>query len=155
MESSYFIWSFKWNHTLYVPSNTCTLFMNPNQIKTHLSASMNKCNKPLKAIDLIPIFSWLMFMGKCRMCKTPIPFRYIGIEVVTVIWGITSLALSPSFIALPILFFSGLGFLFVLLCWVMEKCLPIKVLLFSCILSVLFVFFTLWYMDISIIHAIF
>jgi len=35
-----------------------------------------KCGTPLKAFDLIPLFSWLLQRGKCRHCHAPISKRY-------------------------------------------------------------------------------
>mgnify|MGYP003825780305 CR=1 FL=1 len=37
--------------------------------------------KPLKPIDLIPIFSFLIFKGKCRECGKKIPLQYPLIEL--------------------------------------------------------------------------
>ena len=34
------------------------------------------CNTTLKALDLVPIFSWLFSRGHCRHCKTSIHVRY-------------------------------------------------------------------------------
>lgn len=39
------------------------------------------CGHILKAIDLIPVFSWLFSFGKCRYCKTSIHPRYPLIEI--------------------------------------------------------------------------
>lgn len=38
------------------------------------------CGHELKALDLIPIFSWIFLRGKCRYCKTAIPLRYPASE---------------------------------------------------------------------------
>lgn len=42
-----------------------------------------KCNNRLKAIDLIPLLSFLMLGRKCRYCKTPISWRYFTVELIT------------------------------------------------------------------------
>jgi len=42
-----------------------------------------KCHTPLKARDLVPLFSWLLARGKCRACGAPIGLRYVLIELVT------------------------------------------------------------------------
>lgn len=125
---------------------TCMVYRVPREINLSLPPSYcPSCNKRLRAIDLIPIFSWIIFGGKCRMCKIPIPFRYIAIEIGLVVWGIVSLYLTPKLITLPLLFFAGVGFIFVALCWVMEKTFTPKVLLFSCMLFALFFYFSLYY----------
>lgn len=48
-----------------------------------------KCNKLLKFIDLIPIFSFLFSFWKCRYCKTKIPSIYPILELST--WILFSL----------------------------------------------------------------
>lgn len=39
------------------------------------------CKKKLGALDLVPIFSWLLLRGKCRSCRAPISFRYSLVEL--------------------------------------------------------------------------
>lgn len=39
------------------------------------------CKKTLKTIDLIPVVSFLLLLGKCRFCKTKIPLRLFVVEV--------------------------------------------------------------------------
>ena len=39
-----------------------------------------KCGHQLKALDLIPILSWIFLRGKCRYCKSVIPVRYPATE---------------------------------------------------------------------------
>lgn len=41
------------------------------------------CQHKLKAIDLVPILSWVFLKGKCRYCKSSIAFRYPLIELLT------------------------------------------------------------------------
>ena len=40
------------------------------------------CKKPLSALNLIPVLSYLMQRGKCSKCKSPISPRYIIIELI-------------------------------------------------------------------------
>ena len=55
------------------------------------------CNKELKAIDLIPFFSWVFLGGKCRYCKEKIAIDYPLAELLSVlmclgiyhVWGFT------------------------------------------------------------------
>jgi prepilin signal peptidase PulO-like enzyme (type II secretory pathway) len=44
-----------------------------------------KCNRQLKAIELIPVFSWIFLGGRCRTCKSEISVRYPLIETITAI----------------------------------------------------------------------
>lgn len=41
------------------------------------------CNKQLKPLDLVPIFSYLSLRGKCRYCNKEISYMYPLIELVT------------------------------------------------------------------------
>jgi len=42
-----------------------------------------KCNATLKAIHLIPIFSWIFLRGKCAFCGAKISVRYLFLELLT------------------------------------------------------------------------
>jgi leader peptidase (prepilin peptidase)/N-methyltransferase len=41
------------------------------------------CGTSLKAIDLVPVFSYLFLRGRCRYCKEKISIRYPLIELIT------------------------------------------------------------------------
>ena len=41
------------------------------------------CETPIRWYDNIPIVSWLVLRGKCRACKSEIPWRYAGVEALT------------------------------------------------------------------------
>ncbi|MCF7865390.1 MAG: prepilin peptidase [Candidatus Pacebacteria bacterium] len=41
------------------------------------------CKRTLGPIDLVPIFSFLAFRGKCRTCKSHISFQYPAVELIT------------------------------------------------------------------------
>ena len=41
------------------------------------------CQTRLKAVDLVPVFSYLFLRGKCRFCQSPISPRYAAVEVLT------------------------------------------------------------------------
>ncbi len=41
------------------------------------------CNHNLNALDLIPVFSYLLLQGKCRYCKEKISIRYPLVELLT------------------------------------------------------------------------
>ncbi|OEF24966.1 prepilin peptidase [Vibrio rumoiensis] len=42
-----------------------------------------KCNTQIRAIDNIPVISWLILKGKCHKCANPISARYPAIELLT------------------------------------------------------------------------
>lgn len=68
------------------------------------------CKKTLRFLDLIPLFSWLCSMGKCRHCKCAVPIIYPVTEILTAIfvlafysvwgWNVTAL---PLYLSVPFL----------------------------------------------------
>jgi len=46
------------------------------------SACMS-CGHEIGWRDNVPVFSWLLLRGRCRHCKTTIPWRYPAVEVVS------------------------------------------------------------------------
>jgi len=40
-----------------------------------------KCQKALRALDLVPVFSWIALRGKCYACRTPIHLQYPLVEL--------------------------------------------------------------------------
>jgi leader peptidase (prepilin peptidase)/N-methyltransferase len=59
----------------------------------HPGSHCPKCRKPVKPWDNLPVLSWLLLLGKCRSCKTRIPFRYPMIEALTAFFFVISAAL--------------------------------------------------------------
>src|SRR5258708_23822355 len=47
------------------------------------------CTTPIRWYDNIPILSWLLLRGRCRDCKTVIPWRYPLVELSVGIWFMT------------------------------------------------------------------
>ena len=44
-------------------------------------SSCDHCGQQLRSRDLIPIFSFLICRGRCRYCKSPLTWLYVGTEV--------------------------------------------------------------------------
>lgn len=42
-----------------------------------------QCHAPVRALDNIPVLSWLLLRGRCRACKAAISPRYILVELLT------------------------------------------------------------------------
>jgi leader peptidase (prepilin peptidase)/N-methyltransferase len=40
----------------------------------------NSCRRQLTAVDLVPVFSWLVFRGRCRTCHARVPMLYTLFE---------------------------------------------------------------------------
>ncbi|MBR4587819.1 MAG: prepilin peptidase [Lachnospiraceae bacterium] len=53
------------------------------------------CKHTLKAIDLVPLFSWIFLKGKCRYCKAKISARY---PIVETLGGILCVACAFKFL---------------------------------------------------------
>ncbi|MFD2178781.1 prepilin peptidase [Veronia pacifica] len=63
------------------------------------------CQTPVKAIDNIPVLSWLLLKGKCRHCEAKISIRYPLVELMTAaIVGVTAWVLPGSWWSLAVVF---------------------------------------------------
>lgn len=71
-----------------------------------------RCGNPVRAIDNIPLVSWLWLRGRCRNCRSPISLQYPLVEAATAALavaafmrfgadGYTVLAIAFSWILLP------------------------------------------------------
>src|SRR5689334_21411545 len=49
----------------------------------HPPSRCPSCGTPIKAIQNIPVVSWLALRGKCAACKAPISVRYPAVEFLT------------------------------------------------------------------------
>lgn len=70
-----------------------------------VAAGRSKCTSCaayLGPLDLVPIFSWLFSMGKCRHCKAKVGYRYPATEIAT----------SLAFMALYYMYGPGKEFFF-------------------------------------------
>jgi leader peptidase (prepilin peptidase)/N-methyltransferase len=80
------------------------------------SSRCPKCSTPIRAIDNIPVFSFVVRRGRCRACGEPISLRYPALELTTAVlfgavadrapdrWAIPALcALVAGLIALTVI----------------------------------------------------
>ncbi|WP_117233710.1 prepilin peptidase [Vibrio maerlii] len=66
-----------------------------------------KCEQPIRIIDNIPVFSWLVLRGKCSRCSNPISPRYPLIEALTaLLCGAIGFYFEPSWYSIALLFFT-------------------------------------------------
>lgn len=69
-------------------------------------SSCPRCRKPIALYDNIPILSWLLLLGRCRRCRSPISPRYPAVEA---FMGVLSAALwwrwgaQPAWAALSVM----------------------------------------------------
>lgn len=65
------------------------------------------CRKPLRAVDNIPILSFILLGGRCRYCRYPIPYRYIIVEIINALLWVAlynQFGISPEFVLYTVLF---------------------------------------------------
>jgi prepilin signal peptidase PulO-like enzyme (type II secretory pathway) len=56
-----------------------------------------RCNRELRALDLVPVLSFLWLRGRCRYCNARISFRYPLLELVTAfLFTIVGLTIGQS-----------------------------------------------------------
>ncbi|MFT4538362.1 MAG: leader peptidase (prepilin peptidase)/N-methyltransferase [Planctomycetota bacterium] len=70
-----------------------------------------KCDRNLHWYENIPVFSWLIQLGKCRGCANSISYRYPLVELITAaFWGLSAWVGEPSnaLVAVRVLIFSSL-----------------------------------------------
>lgn len=60
----------------------------------HPGSRCPRCKKAIPFYDNIPILSYLLLLGKCRRCKTPIGIRYPFVEL---LGGLSALACAQVF----------------------------------------------------------
>ncbi len=67
-----------------------------------------KCKKNLGLIDLMPVLSWVLSLGKCRHCQQKISFFYPAVEIITACGFLLvylRFGLSVDFLIISLLFF--------------------------------------------------
>ena len=74
------------------------------------------CGTPLRALDLVPVFSWLFSRGRCRHCGNRVPIRYPLTELWCGAWAVLVLHLvGPTWLWPPLMIW---GALLVALFWI-------------------------------------
>jgi len=63
--------------------NVCIYRLPLGESLAHPPSHCPSCNKRLRSVDLIPLFSFLLLRCKCRYCRKPISWRYFTIELIT------------------------------------------------------------------------
>lgn len=61
-------------------SNVVILRMAEGRSVVFPPSSCPHCKHQLSPLDLIPVFGWLLLLGKCRYCKAPISWQYPLVE---------------------------------------------------------------------------
>lgn len=83
--------------------NVCIYRIPRGESISYPSSYCQKCHHPLKPVDLIPVFSYLLLKGKCRYCKSKISSQYIWIEILhSLLYGLTVYHFGLNFNAICI-----------------------------------------------------
>lgn len=113
---------------------TCMLYRVPRNLSLSNPPSYcPSCNQKLKAIDLVPVLSYLAFKGRCHYCGVKVSPRYLVIELITIVICAIAYILTGPQIALLLTLSLAVSVLFAVLLWVESHVLATKVLLFSII----------------------
>ena len=81
--------------------NVCIYRIPAGLSVVHPGSSCPRCRTMIPFYDNIPVLSYLLLMGKCRTCKTPIAIRYPFVEI---LGGLSALACVYAFgLTLPAL----------------------------------------------------
>ncbi|MDD5092383.1 MAG: prepilin peptidase [Candidatus Wallbacteria bacterium] len=65
--------------------NVCIYRLPLNRSIVFPSSHCTNCRSILKPADLVPVFSFLFFRGRCRYCRSGISWRYPLIEILTAV----------------------------------------------------------------------
>ena len=74
----------------------CRIYSKQN---VHAPSHCEHCSQKLKWFELLPIFGWLICLGKCRHCKAPIGLEPILIEIITAGLFVVSYIFWPTAIS--------------------------------------------------------
>ncbi|MFA6037769.1 MAG: A24 family peptidase [Legionellales bacterium] len=80
----------------------------PRSLNVALPAShCPKCKTPLRYWQNIPIISFFILKGRCHTCKAPISYRYVFIEILTMVLSMVALMqFGWQLLLLPVLLFT-------------------------------------------------
>lgn len=81
-------------------------FLNVVLYRLHTGKSLSghshclSCGKRLRALELVPLLSYLVLRGRCRACKSYIPVRYFLVELLTGLMFVFVLLTSQDLVGL-------------------------------------------------------
>ena len=64
------------------------------------------CGNQLSAMDLLPVLSWLLLRGRCRVCNKKISLRYPLVELLCGLLFASMVIYSPTLSAVPLIVFA-------------------------------------------------
>lgn len=121
--------------------NVCIYRMPRGLSVVHPRSACPRCHAPIRALDNVPVLSWLLLGRRCRDCRAPISGRYALVELLT---ALTFAGVFLTFgLTLATLKFCIFGFLLLGLIFTDAEThlLPDKLTLPGLALGLLFSFF--------------
>lgn len=121
--------------------NVCIYRLPRGLSVVHPRSACPKCHTPIRALDNVPLLSWLLLGRRCRACRGPISARYAAVELLT---ALAFLAVYGTFgLSFATLKFSAFAFLLLGLIFTDAEThlLPDKLTLPGIALGLLFSFF--------------
>ena len=86
---------------------------------THTHSYCPNCSHKLGFLDLIPVFSYIFLLGKCRYCKEKISLRYLIIEILSgVTFALVAYLMNISVDNLKVTVLIDSAFMVLYLCFV-------------------------------------
>lgn len=82
---------------------------------SHGHSRCNSCARTLGALDLVPVVSWLVFLGRCRTCRARLPGRYVVGELTLGVLFAASVHMLGLSLALPLLLTALVVLMFIVL----------------------------------------
>ena len=64
-------------------------------------SACDSCGRQIGAGDLVPVLSWILLRGCCRVCGAPIGWWQVGCEIAGAAIGGAAVLVAPAGIALP------------------------------------------------------
>ncbi len=109
---------------------TCLIYRLPRGLSILKPRShCPNCSTPLGVLDLVPVFSYLLFGAKCRHCGVKIPPKYLYVELTVAFSALVVAFIMPLSLASFGAFFSVFVLLYALFCYVFDGFISFKGLL--------------------------
>ncbi len=94
--------------------NVCVDRLPANRSLNYPPSHCDSCQRRLSALDLVPVFSYLVLRGRCRYCGAKIPLRVLLVELgcglfLALLFWFKGLTLEFGIVALYSFIFIAIG----------------------------------------------
>ena len=120
----------------------------------HPPSHCPECDAQIRAIDNVPVLSYLWLRGRCRACGTHISLRYPAVELFTgLIFAAIALRFGPTWVS-PLLMLFAAGLIAAALIDFDHQIIPDEISLGGLVLGLLAVPLLHWWTGHSFVHAL-